>query len=159
MSASGLKLNDPVHVNRDSSSSSSTPVKAGGASTLEGIVACLGPVDFNSDDDWIGVRLTGSSVGLGKNDGTVKGKKYFDCPTSCGMFIKSSAVTKRQLTRLEELKLRRELGSSSSSSSSTTSRTRTTAATTTTTKTKATRTRRTTATTATATTTITPTGT
>jgi hypothetical protein len=119
--SSSLKLNDPVHVNRDSSSSSSTPVKAGGNNTLEGVVAFLGNVDFNTDNDWVGVRLTGSSVGLGKNDGTVKGKRYFDAPTSCGMFIKLSAVSTRQLTRLEELRLRRELGSASSSTSSSSS--------------------------------------
>lgn len=110
-----LTLNDPVHVNRDTGN---TPVKAGGKSTLEGVVAFLGPVDFNQDDDWVGVRLTGSSVGLGKNDGTVKGKRYFDCPTGCGIFVKSSAVTKRQLSRLEELRLRRELASSGDASGS-----------------------------------------
>ena len=35
-----LALNDPVHVNRDTGN---TPVKAGGKSTLEGVVAFLGP--------------------------------------------------------------------------------------------------------------------
>ena len=120
--SSSLELNDPVQVNRDTGS---TPVKAG-SNVREGVVAFLGLVDFNSDDDWVGVRLTGSSVGLGKNDGTVKGKRYFDCPPGCGMFVKASAVSKRQLTRLEELRLRRELatgtdisGSSSASTAST----------------------------------------
>eukprot|EP00531_Pseudo-nitzschia_arenysensis_P017578 CAMPEP_0116129902 /NCGR_PEP_ID=MMETSP0329-20121206/8172_1 /TAXON_ID=697910 /ORGANISM="Pseudo-nitzschia arenysensis, Strain B593" /LENGTH=1359 /DNA_ID=CAMNT_0003624201 /DNA_START=224 /DNA_END=4303 /DNA_ORIENTATION=+ len=103
-----LELNDPVHVNK---STGSTPVKAGGKATLEGVVAFLGPVEFNSDADWVGVRLTGSSVGLGKNDGTVKGKRYFSCPAGCGIFVKASAVSKRQLSRLEELRLRRELAS------------------------------------------------
>jgi len=122
--ASALEINDPVFVHRDTTSSSSsagvTPIKAGGK-TLEGIVAYLGPVAFNKDTDWIGVRLTGSAVGLGKNDGTVKGQRYFDAPQSCGLFVKASAISKRNLTRLEELRLRRELkqqGSSSSSSSS-----------------------------------------
>jgi len=103
-----LELNDPVQVKKGTGS---TPMK-GGSNSLEGVVACLGPVEFNSDSDWVGVRLTGSSVGLGKNDGTVKGKRYFDCPPACGIFVKASAVSKRQLTRLEELRLRRELASS-----------------------------------------------
>jgi hypothetical protein len=51
-------VNDPVHVNRENRQ-------------LEGVVAFLGSVDFADGDDWVGVRLTGSSVGLGKNDGTV----------------------------------------------------------------------------------------
>eukprot|EP00533_Pseudo-nitzschia_delicatissima_P009329 CAMPEP_0116082544 /NCGR_PEP_ID=MMETSP0327-20121206/2787_1 /TAXON_ID=44447 /ORGANISM="Pseudo-nitzschia delicatissima, Strain B596" /LENGTH=1348 /DNA_ID=CAMNT_0003573353 /DNA_START=3974 /DNA_END=8020 /DNA_ORIENTATION=- len=109
-----LELNDPVHVNK---STGNTPVKSGGKATLEGVVAFLGPVDFNSDDDWVGVRLTGSSVSLGKNDGTVKGKRYFTCPAGCGIFVKASAVSKRQLSRLEELRLRRELASTESGSS------------------------------------------
>jgi len=101
-----LHLNDPVQVHRDSSN---TPVKSGSKAILEGVVAFLGPVDFNTDNDWVGVRLTGSSVGLGKNDGIVKGKRYFDCPSGCGIFVKTSAISKRQLSRLEELRLRREL--------------------------------------------------
>eukprot|EP00934_Nitzschia_sp_Nitz4_P001164 Nitzschia sp. Nitz4//scaffold271_size25734//7579//11815//NITZ4_008303-RA/size25734-snap-gene-0.22-mRNA-1//-1//CDS//3329545206//1164//frame0 len=94
-----LSLNDPVHVNRENRQ-------------LEGVVACLGPVAFADGDDWVGVRLTGASVGLGKNDGTVKGDKYFDCPPNCGLFVKRNLVQRRQLTRLEELRLKRELASS-----------------------------------------------
>ena len=92
-----LGLNDPVTVNRD------------GQRQLEGVVAFLGKVAFSSAEDWVGVRLTGASVGLGKNDGSVQGQRYFDCPAGCGIFVKKSALTKRQLTRLEELRLRREL--------------------------------------------------
>ena len=37
-------------------------------------------------NDWVG---RGSSVGLGKNDRTVKGKRYFDCPPGCGVIFSS----------------------------------------------------------------------
>lgn len=93
-----FSLNDPVHVNRENRQ-------------LEGVVAFLGSVAFADGDDWVGVRLTGSSVGLGRNDGTVQGKRYFDCPPQCGLFVKKNLVSRRQLTRLEELRLKRELAS------------------------------------------------
>jgi dynactin 1 len=97
-----FEINDPVFVqNRENRQ-------------LEGVVAYFGPVDFADGDDWVGVRLTGSSVGLGKNDGSVQGKKYFDSPPQGGLFVKISAIEKRQLTRLEELRLRRELASTGS---------------------------------------------
>jgi dynactin 1 len=86
---------------------------------LEGIVAYIGPVDFADGDDWVGVRLTGSSVGLGKNDGSVQGKKYFESPPQCGLFVKKSAIEKRQLNRLEMLRLRRELASSAGADTTT----------------------------------------
>ena len=89
-------VNDPVHVNRENRQ-------------LEGVVAFVGTVSFAEGSDWVGVRLTGSSVGLGKNDGSVQGKQYFDCPPQSGLFVKKQAVSKRKLTRLEELRLRREL--------------------------------------------------
>eukprot|EP00535_Pseudo-nitzschia_heimii_P004754 CAMPEP_0197182238 /NCGR_PEP_ID=MMETSP1423-20130617/6262_1 /TAXON_ID=476441 /ORGANISM="Pseudo-nitzschia heimii, Strain UNC1101" /LENGTH=1365 /DNA_ID=CAMNT_0042632627 /DNA_START=185 /DNA_END=4282 /DNA_ORIENTATION=- len=94
-----LNIDDPVLVKREL------------GKNLEGVVAFLGQVDFNKDDDWVGVRLTGSSVGSGKNNGVVRGKRYFDCHPACGIFVKASAISKRQLSRLEELKLRRELAS------------------------------------------------
>eukprot|EP00529_Nitzschia_sp_RCC80_P006984 CAMPEP_0113502732 /NCGR_PEP_ID=MMETSP0014_2-20120614/33739_1 /TAXON_ID=2857 /ORGANISM="Nitzschia sp." /LENGTH=1416 /DNA_ID=CAMNT_0000397595 /DNA_START=80 /DNA_END=4327 /DNA_ORIENTATION=- /assembly_acc=CAM_ASM_000159 len=102
-----FQLNDPVHVQRD------------GGSQLEGVVAFLGTVKFADGDDWVGVRLTGSSVGLGRNDGTVQGQKYFDCPTQCGIFVKISAIKRRELTRLEELRLRRELATGGSDGAAT----------------------------------------
>ena len=94
-----LEVNDPVLVAR------------GDDHKLEGVVAYVGAVEFSADeDDWVGIRLTGDSAGQGKNDGTVQGKSYFACPPLCGIFVKRSAVSKRELTKLEELKLRRELG-------------------------------------------------
>lgn len=123
-----LRLNDPVTIE----SSSSATADAGNPDTssgplllLEGIVAHLGPVQFAPGNDWVGIRLTGSSVGKGKNDGSVKGIPYFDAGSSSsnnGMFVKKNVVTKRILSRLEELRLRRELseagaGAASGSSS------------------------------------------
>ena len=61
--ADEFQLNDPVTISTTGS---------GDSSTLEGIVAHLGPVQFAPGIDWIGIRLTGASVGSGKNNGTVK---------------------------------------------------------------------------------------
>jgi dynactin 1 len=98
--AEPLQLNDAVHVTRD-------------VRQLEGVISFLGSVSFADGDDWVGVRLTGASIGMGKNDGSVQDASYFMCPQNCGMFVRQAAVTKRSLTRLEELRLRRELASSS----------------------------------------------
>lgn len=94
-----FQLNDPVFVNRE------------GGDKLEGVVAFVGTVAFAEGDDWVGIRLTGKSVGNGKNDGTVKGKNYFKCPTNSGLFVRQTALEARKLTKLEELRLRRELAS------------------------------------------------
>jgi len=98
-SSDDLALNDPVHV-----TTTDDP------SPLEGIISHLGPVAFAPGSDWIGIRLTGPSVGKGKNDGSVKGTAYFECGgEKNGMFVKRSNVEKRTLTKLESLRLRREL--------------------------------------------------
>ena len=102
-------------------------------------MAHLGPVQFSPDADWVGVRLTGPSLGMGRNDGSVQGVRYFDCGrdanttsggsgggggerTKNGMFVKKTAVKRRELSRLEELRLKRELrgagGTGGSASSS-----------------------------------------
>ena len=123
MSSSSFKVQDPVTVHRESSTT--TPNKSPSSSspsptTLDGVVAYVGPVEFNPDPDWIGIRLTGTSVTFGKNDGTVQGKRYFTAPRHGGLFVKAAAVTKKtNLTRLEELRLRRELKSTGTSSGST----------------------------------------
>jgi dynactin 1 len=93
---SSFAVNDPVHVERESQQ-------------LEGVVDFCGAVDFADGDDWVGVRLTGPSVGLGKNDGSVKGQRYFQCGPNGGVFVREAHVSKRTLSRLEELRLKREL--------------------------------------------------
>ena len=95
--ADNFQINDPVLVVRKNNLQ------------LEGVIAFLGPVSFAQGDDWVGVRLTGSSVGLGRNDGSVHGQQYFECPPQSGLFVKKAAVTLRTLSRLEDLRLRREL--------------------------------------------------
>jgi dynactin 1 len=92
-----LKLNDPVHVERESQPQ------------LEGVVAHLGPVKFAEGNDWVGIKLTGSSVGMGKNDGTVQGETYFSCGPNCGVFVRETCVVPRALSRLEEVRLKKEL--------------------------------------------------
>ena len=96
-----LQVNDPVHVER------------GDSQQLEGVVAFLGKVEFSDLDDWVGVRLTGQSVGLGKNDGSVQGVSYFSCGPNGGVFVRKSHVSKRELTKLEALRLKRELAKQS----------------------------------------------
>ncbi|KAL7480403.1 hypothetical protein ACHAW6_006089 [Cyclotella cf. meneghiniana] len=60
---------------------------------LEGIVAHLGPVKFAPELDWVGIQLTGPSVGKGEHDGTVDGVFYFDARGETnGLFVKSVNV-------------------------------------------------------------------
>lgn len=115
-----LSVGDPVFLERSlAACSADSPASAASTNcTLEGVVADLGPTAF-AGGDWVGVRLTGtSSRGRGRNDGKVKGKRYFVCDKKCGMFVRRSAITKRSLNRIEELRLRREIGSALLASSS-----------------------------------------
>ena len=41
-------------------------------------------------DDWVGVELEDDT---GKNDGSVKGDRYFDCEMGRGMFVRPMAIT------------------------------------------------------------------
>lgn len=100
-----LQLHDPVSIESPTSSSV--------GQQLHGIVAYLGPVDFSEQaQDYVGIRLTGSSVGFGKHDGVVNGKRYFEAGPNGGIFIRYSSgkISKRKLTRLQELQIKRELG-------------------------------------------------
>ena len=108
-----FEVNDVVHVEQESKQ-------------LDGVVAFLGPVEFTEGDDWVGVRLTGASVGLGKNDGSVQGHRYFSCGPNGGVFVRQSNLGKQTLTRLEELRLKRELAKQQATASTTTATTATT---------------------------------
>jgi dynactin 1 len=46
-------------------------------------------VDF-AEGQWIGVEM---HDGSGKNDGSVRGRRYFDCDPGTGMFLKPNALT------------------------------------------------------------------
>ncbi|KAK0834802.1 hypothetical protein LTR73_001092 [Friedmanniomyces endolithicus] len=48
----------------------------------------LGPTHFQTGD-WVGVELAEAS---GKNDGSVKGKRYFECEQDHGMFLRPSGI-------------------------------------------------------------------
>jgi len=111
MSQSSFKVNDAVSIDQK-----------GSTSVLHGQVAYVGPVDFTDGDDWVGVRLTGSSIGKGKNNGSVQGKVYFDnCGPNGGVFVRNAALKRRTLSKLEELRLKRGARASATSSPSTSS--------------------------------------
>ncbi len=63
---------------------------SGDASSVSrrGSVQHLGTVDFQPGV-WVGIRL---DEPLGKNDGSVKGKKYFEAGQNYGVFAKPSKV-------------------------------------------------------------------
>lgn len=53
------------------------------------IVRFAGPTHFQVGE-WIGVELEDKT---GKNDGSVQGERYFDCPLGYGMFVKPMMAT------------------------------------------------------------------
>lgn len=54
-----------------------------------GFVRYIGPTKFGTGT-WIGVELEQSA---GKNDGSVKGVRYFKCPENRGVFVRSDKLT------------------------------------------------------------------
>jgi tubulin-specific chaperone B len=53
-----------------------------------GEVVWIGPPDF-AKGWWVGIKLDEPS---GKNDGTVKGKRYFTCDDKFGIFVKAEEI-------------------------------------------------------------------
>ncbi|XP_052215294.1 CAP-Gly domain-containing linker protein 1-like isoform X2 [Dreissena polymorpha] len=130
-------LHRPVHKSLSSSNSSlskgpvplkarpepvtSTPMAAPGAKVALkvgdrvlvsgsklGTLRYLGPADF-AKGDWVGVELDDP---VGKNDGAVAGKRYFDCQPRYGLFAPVHKVTKTtaQTTPVSSL-MTRSMGS------------------------------------------------
>jgi dynactin 1 len=52
------------------------------------IIRHVGPVHFQAGD-WVGIELEEPS---GKNDGSVKGERYFECEQDYGMFLRAAGV-------------------------------------------------------------------
>lgn len=56
-----------------------------------GIVRFVGETEF-SKGAWVGLELP---TPTGKNDGSVQGKRYFQCQPQHGIFVRSSACSRR----------------------------------------------------------------
>eukprot|EP00435_Cladocopium_sp_Y103_P009007 s1488_g2.t1 len=61
-----------------------------GQTELMGTVKFAGPTEFAAGD-WLGIELDEQA---GKNDGSVKGKRYFESKPEHGIFVRPTAATK-----------------------------------------------------------------
>ena len=60
------------------------------AGTKTGTLRYLGPTEFASGE-WAGIEL---DAAIGRNDGSVNGKRYFQCETNFGLFAPLHKITK-----------------------------------------------------------------
>jgi dynactin 1 len=58
-----------------------------------GVIRFVGTTHFQTGK-WIGIELDDAQ---GKNSGVVQGKRYFDCKTNHGMFVRPSQVKVHQV--------------------------------------------------------------
>lgn len=63
-----------------------------------GVVRYFGSTDFASGI-WVGLELPGP---IGKNDGTVKGKRYFPCQSQYGIFVRVTACKRLKQENLDD---------------------------------------------------------
>ena len=64
--------------------------RVGGSDTKRGRIAFVGDVaEIPGVGPWVGVVL---DEPVGKNDGSVGGKRYFDCNSSCGVFVRAEKI-------------------------------------------------------------------
>ncbi|KAI7878995.1 hypothetical protein K492DRAFT_238185 [Lichtheimia hyalospora FSU 10163] len=56
---------------------------------IHGFIRYMGPVNFDTGDDWLGIELDSR---VGKNDGSVEGKRYFQTDPHRGIFLRKSEV-------------------------------------------------------------------
>ncbi|KAF2130801.1 hypothetical protein P153DRAFT_365449 [Dothidotthia symphoricarpi CBS 119687] len=54
----------------------------------QGTIRYIGPIHV-SEGTWLGIELSSAT---GKNDGSVRGERYFDCPAQHGLFVKEANI-------------------------------------------------------------------